>query len=161
MMNNLFPFADPLALTETMIERSWPWPSVTVDELAGMLEQQESPLLFDVREREEFDVSRIRDARHLEPSSTAREFMERHGGNLRERHAVFYCSVGQRSSEFIDRVHRLCQEAGSLSCSNLKGGIFRWYNTGYPVVNTGGVTDDIHEYNALWGIMVRKREASR
>jgi hypothetical protein len=45
----------------------------------------------------------------------------------------------------------------SKSSRNLRGGIFRWYNEGKPVVDASGMTDDIHKFDPIWGMMVERR----
>ncbi|NTV99093.1 MAG: rhodanese-like domain-containing protein, partial [Chlorobiaceae bacterium] len=81
----------------------------------------------------------------------------RHLSLLAGRDIVFYCSVGQRSSELLARLESVCVKSGAKSCRNLRGGIFRWYNEGKPVVDAGGMTDDIHGYDPIWGMMLERR----
>lgn len=141
-----------------LIERTHRVENVVTEELRSMLAGQgEPPLLFDVRTAREFDTSRIASAVRLDPDMGTDEFRERYGALMAGRDAVFYCSVGQRSSELLERVEEVCRQAGASSCRNLRGGIFRWYNEGRPVVDASGTTDNIDGFDTVWGMMVERR----
>ncbi|MBN1279765.1 MAG: rhodanese-like domain-containing protein [Chlorobiaceae bacterium] len=140
-----------------MIERTHRVDNLATDELAAMLDEGEPPLLFDVRTAAEFEKSRIATAVRLEPNIDADDFSARYGSFLKGRDTVFYCSVGQRSSELLERVESVCRNVGARSCRNLRGGIFRWYNEGRPVFDGSGSTDDIDGYDPLWSVMVEWR----
>jgi rhodanese-related sulfurtransferase len=140
-----------------MIERTHRVENLAADELAAMLAGQEPPLLFDVRTAGEYEKSRISTALRLDPDTGPDDFAARYGSLLAGRNLVFYCSVGQRSSELLERVESVCGNAGAKSCRNLRGGIFRWYNEGRPVVDASGETDDIDTYDPLWAMMVERR----
>jgi rhodanese-related sulfurtransferase len=142
-----------------LIERTHRVENVATEELQKMLAgQEESPLLFDVRTAREFDTSRIASAVRLDPDMGTDEFRDRFGALMAGRDAVFYCSVGQRSSELLERVEDACRQAGARRCRNLRGGIFRWYNEGRPVVDASGTTDNIDGFDAVWGAMVERRK---
>jgi rhodanese-related sulfurtransferase len=140
-----------------MIERTHRAVNLETDELAAMLAGPEPPLLFDIRTAEEYEKSHIATAVRLDPDTGADDFSARYGSLLAEREIVFYCSVGQRSSELLDRVESVCVKARAKSSRNLRGGIFRWYNEGKPVVDASGLTNDIHEFDPIWGMMVERR----
>ncbi|NMW21466.1 MAG: rhodanese-like domain-containing protein [Chlorobiaceae bacterium] len=140
-----------------MIERTHRVENLATDELAAMLAGPEPPILFDIRTREEYEESRIATAVRLDPDTGSDAFAARYGSLVAGRDIVFYCSVGQRSTELLERVESACGKARTRSCRNLRGGIFRWYNKGRPVVNASGLTDDIHGYDPIWGMMVERR----
>ena len=140
-----------------MIERTHRVENLATDELAAMLDGAEPPLLFDIRTAGEFEKSHIATAIRLDPVTGPDDFAARYAAHIAGRDLVFYCSVGQRSSELLERVQSLCVNAGAKSCRNLRGGIFRWYNEGKPVVNTSGTTDDIHGYDPIWSVMLERR----
>jgi len=140
-----------------MIERTHRVENLGTDELAALLAGPEPPLLFDIRTAEEFEKSRITTAVRLDPDTRADDFSARYGALVAGRDLVFYCSVGQRSSELLERVKSACGKARAKSCRNLRGGIFRWYNEGKPVVDASGLTDDIHGYDPIWSMMVERR----
>lgn len=157
MFETIFSPSAALGVTESLIEKTFSLPVLSTKELSALLENKERLVLFDVRTQEEYAMSRIDGAIHLDPGTSANSFLEDYGGRIPGARLIFYCSVGQRSSEFLGRVHEACMQAGAKACSNLRGGIFRWYNEGRPVVNDEGETDDIHGYNAVWGMMIEKR----
>ncbi len=68
------------------------------------------------------------------------------------RRIVVYCSVGYRSEKVTEKLQR----AGFTNVSNLYGGIFEWVNQGLPVVNQKGTTNDVHAYDKIWGIWLKK-----
>ncbi len=157
MFENIFKPPDPLALTELFVAQTFRVPQITTADLDIMIQQNIAMVLFDVRERDEYDTSRIPDAMHLDPGISKEAFITACKQRCAGKKLVFYCSVGHRSSELISRLGECCRLTGATGCSNLRGGIFRWYNEGRTVVTDSGETDAIHEYNALWSMMVRKR----
>ncbi len=115
-------------------------------------------VIFDVREVEEFEISHLQDAIRLDPDMNGEAFLKAYSHRLENKTAVFYCSVGMRSSMMVDRVQRALPEQHSGSILNLQGGIFAWHNQSYPLQNSRGDTDAIHPYNAFWGRMLKRRE---
>ncbi|ACF46913.1 MAG: rhodanese-like domain-containing protein [Prosthecochloris sp.] len=158
MLENFFKPPDPLAFTERMVEHSFSVPNISTAELETLIAQKAPIVLFDVRQQEEYDTSHIQGAIHLDPRISKDDFIAAHKKKCQEKHLVFYCSVGHRSSEMIAKLDECRKQTEASACSNLKGGIFRWYNEGRPVVTGNGVTDAIHEYNALWAMMIKKRK---
>jgi rhodanese-related sulfurtransferase len=140
-----------------MIERTHRVENLATDELAAMLAGLEPPLLFDIRTEAEYEKSRIATAVRVDPDTAPDDFAARYATLMAGRDLVLYCSVGQRSSELLGRLEKVCVKAGAKSCRNLRGGIFRWYNEGRPVVNASGETDDIDAYDPLWAMMVERR----
>ena len=140
-----------------VIERAHRVEHLGTDELAALLAGSEPPLLFDIRTAEEYETSRIATAVRVDPDIDSDAFVDRYGSLLAGHDLVFYCSVGQRSSELLERVESECGKAGAKSFRNLRGGIFRWYNEGKPVVDGSGITDNIDGYDPIWGMMVERR----
>jgi rhodanese-related sulfurtransferase len=140
-----------------MIERTHRVENLTTDELAALLARAEPPLLFDIRTAGEYEKSRIATAVRVDPDTGPEDFTACCSSLVAGRDLVFYCSVGQRSSELLKRLESVCGNARVKSCRNLRGGIFRWYNEGRPVVNASGSTDDIDGYDPIWGMMVERR----
>ena len=112
-------------------------------------------VLFDVREREEFEVGHLQTALRVDPDIGTEAFLVAYGDTLAGRMAVFYCSVGYRSSALAERV---ASSSDSLRVLNLRGGIFKWYNDGREVVDSTGVTDQVHPYSDFWGRLLEVRE---
>ena len=111
-------------------------------------------VLFDVRAADEFAVSRIPEAIHLDPSIDGREFHRRYGERIRNRDVIVYCSVGLRSSRVAERLKSALSVAGPRSVANLRGGIFRWSNEGRPLVGPDGATRLVHPLNAFWSLFL-------
>ena len=123
-------------------------PYITVDALSEM----NHVLLFDAREREEYEVSHLENAvwvgaKSFELDSIAAKYPDK------SAEIVVYCSIGVRSENIGDKL----QKAGYNQVKNLYGGIFRWKNEGYPVFNPNGQeTDSVHAFSKHWGKLLTK-----
>ena len=109
----------------------------------------ERPLLLDVREREEYEVSHLKDAVLATSEKEALEALE---GVPRDRPVVLYCSVGYRSSEMAG----FLQKRGFDKVYNLEGSIFAWTNEGKPVYRGGERVQVVHLYDRVWGKLLKK-----
>lgn len=119
-------------------------PSIGVNELKQQL-TGESPILIDVREREEFEVSHLPGAVNItELSQMTWE---------KDTEIVVYCSVGVRSAVFAEKL----MEAGYGKVSNLKGSIFEWANRGNPLQRGSKEAFGVHPFNDKWGILLDAR----
>ena len=117
-------------------------------------------ILFDVRENEEFEVSHLAGAIQVSPDIGAAEFEERFGQQLKGKTAIFYCSVGVRSSILAERVADLVEQWTGDAPMNLIGGAFQWSNDGRAMVTPkGGETREIHPFDAYWGRLIQDRGA--
>ena len=103
-------------------------------------------IVFDVREEGEFAVSHLPNAVLVSPDLDAQEFIKDYSDLIIGKQAVFYCSVGRRSSDLVQRVQQLNPK---LKLVNLEGGLFNWVNQERDVVGKG-----IHPYNAYWGRLI-------
>ena len=125
-------------------------PYIQVEEV----EQLEELLLLDAREREEFDVSHIKNAIwvghkkfHLDSVVSK---IENKNSTI-----VVYCSIGVRSENIGEKLMR----AGYTNVTNLYGGIFEWKNKGYPVYdNSDSETEKVHAFSKHWGKLLTKGE---
>jgi len=120
---------------------------ISTEELAGWLadKRRTPPLLLDVREREEFAVSHLKNARHITPDADVRRLELPAQKSVP---VVTYCSVGYRSAALALRL----QQAGYTNVRNLEGSIFQWANEGRPMVNERGArVTQAHPYDASWG----------
>lgn len=91
---------------------------ITVDELKGRLDKNESLFILDVRNPEEYQICRI-------PGSTLLplgELGQRHGELSRDRELIVHCKSGMRSQKAI----ALLKQHGFTRLRNLKGGILAW-----------------------------------
>ncbi len=114
-----------------------------------------SPLILDVRQPEEFDVSHLPGARRVDPQSKAAAIQPLVATN---QPVIVYCSVGYRSSELAQRL----MKAGMTNVFNLEGSIFQWANEDRPLVNRQGEAKRVHPYNQRWGALLKPdvREAA-
>lgn len=119
-------------------------------------------VVFDVRERSEFDVSHLDGAVQVDPGISADAFAEQYKEQLNGKTVVFYCSVGRRSSKLADRVDGVLAQNGASASYNLIGGLFQWRNEERSLMSqAGGTTDAIHPYNAFWGRLIEDKSAIR
>lgn len=150
---------DLLSKTEAIVTKTFAITHMTSFELATLLHKNEAEiLLFDVRKREEYEMSHLANAIHVEPEMELQTFMEQYRDQIAQKHLVFYCSVGYRSSKLAIKVEEQALQAGAKSVVNLRGGIFRWYNEGRQLINQAGPTQEIHPYDAFWGKLLNKKE---
>jgi rhodanese-related sulfurtransferase len=101
-------------------------------------------IILDTREKEEFTVSRIKNAIFVgyddfDPASL--------DSIKTDEEIIVYCSVGYRSS--IVGVE--LKKNGFKNVKNLYGGLFKWANEGRPLYNDSTQTLKIHTYNKKWG----------
>jgi len=151
---------DLLAWIERVVQSNFPVASITWQDLQSASRDSVPWVVFDTRSALEYQTSHICGAVHVDPQLSATDFVEIYADSLRGKHAVFYCSVGYRSSLFVQRVQRAAEQAGARSVTNLRGGIFRWYNAANPVFNAQGETAAIHPYNSFWRFLLRARNHS-
>lgn len=109
----------------------------------------ERPLLLDVREKEEYAVSHLKDAVLAASGKEALDALE---GVPPDRPVVLYCSVGYRSSEMAAYL----QKRGFEKVYNLEGSIFAWANEGRPVYRGGERVQVVHPYDRVWGKLLKK-----
>ncbi len=141
---------------EKLVEKSHPIPNISVDAFFSKMTSADSVdyLIFDTRAPEEFQRSHLKTAIQVNPNTSPENFLKKYGGQIVGKKVVFYCSVGARSSILAEKIlHEAPDIADSVM--NLRGGIFRWYNRGYPVYSARGQTNDVHPYNFFWGKLLK------
>ena len=148
-----------LWFTEQMVSFRFGVNQISHQKLQTMLsaDNTHTVLIFDVRRPEEYQTSRIKGSILIAPDMTEQEFMAQYGDKIPGKSLVFYCSVGYRSSQFIQRIEEPAKAKNVTMISNLKGGIFRWYNEQHLVINDTGETDDMHPSDESWADMIDKR----
>lgn len=126
-------------------------PLIGVEELK---QRQESVVLLDAREWEEYAVSHIEGARYI----GYKDLNEESFRDLpRDQEIVLYCSIGYRS----EKIGQKLQKMGFTNISNLYGSIFEWVNRGNPVVDQNGIpTDTVHGYNKAWSKWIDKQKVN-
>lgn len=123
---------------------------ISAKELAERLESGESPpVLLDVREEAEYEVSHLPGAIRVAPGSTESPALE---GLDHDTPIVAYCSVGYRSSQLVEKLEAM----GFTNVVNLEGSIFEWANEGYPLEHDGAPAHAVHPYDADWGKLLRE-----
>ena len=98
--------------------------SVTVEELKVLLDNNDKPLLLDVREKWEYDICHIQGSVNLPMS----EIMNKLDNLDKNQDTVVLCHHGMRSLQ----VANYLENAGFNKVSNLEGGIDAWANSIEP-----------------------------
>eukprot|EP00055_Hartaetosiga_balthica_P000897 m.137729 g.137729 ORF g.137729 m.137729 type:complete len:160 (+) comp12235_c0_seq1:12-491(+) len=122
--------------------------------------KKEQAIVFDVRKKEEYDISRIEGSTWVPPKDT-----DRVQEVLKEKNytpgtpVVFYCSLGYRSSQLAEMTETREAQEGDVAVDshdlyNLEGSIFKWAIEGYPIVNNNGATKFVHPYNTVFGMIL-------
>ena len=123
-------------------------PEVSVDSLNNL---QDDVLLLDAREIDEYNVSHLKNANWV-------GYKTFNIGSLqftnKNQPIVVYCSVGYRSEKIAEKLIN----AGFTDVRNLYGGIFEWKSRKHDVYNTNGVTNDVHPFNATWGMWLKNAD---
>ncbi len=137
------------------------WPNLQhapADSVASMMASK-SAVLFDVRTEQEYGVSHLEGAIRVDPAIDSAEFLKAHAAATKGKTAVFYCSVGVRSSKLAERVGQGLKEAGALGTQNLRGGIFAWHQEGRQLHDAKGPIELVHPYDKTWGKAIKRRES--
>lgn len=117
-------------------------------------------VLLDIREADEYEVSRIPNAVRISPSLDTGSALDLIG-DVRGKHVIVYCSVGRRSSAFATRAQSGLRGKGAARVSNLENGIFGWHNQTRALVDAKGATDFVHPYNSVWKRYVTRKDKAR
>lgn len=117
------------------------------------LSQYPQAVLVDVRGADEYAVSRIPGAVHIEDRADLLAFAREHS----DSQLILYCSVGARSADAARFLQQQGQAPGLAKnqqvgeVANLAGSIFEWANDKRPLENDAGPTTEVHSFNAWWG----------
>lgn len=126
--------------------------TVPVMSVNDLFNNKDNFIIFDAREKIEFDVSHIPDAIYL-------GYADFNANRLRhfpkESKMVIYCSIGYRSEKIGEKLLRL----GYKNVYNPYGSIFEWTNQKYPLVDSNGKPiSTVHSYNKSWSKWVTNEE---
>jgi rhodanese-related sulfurtransferase len=111
-------------------------------------------LLFDAREKVEFETSHIKNALFVGYDKFNLEKTNTKIPNKNDK-IIVYCSLGIRSSTIAIKL----KKAGYTNVLNLYGGIFEWKNSGYRVYNRDEKeTEKVHTYKQEWSKWLLKGE---
>jgi rhodanese-related sulfurtransferase len=137
------------------------WPTqrhITPGELAALM-RDGSAVIFDVRAPEEYAVSHLEGAIRVDAGLTRAAFLSENASKLNGKLAVFYCSVGVRSSKLAERVGEAAfKAAGATGSANLAGGIFAWHGEQRPLADANGATQFVHGYDRTWSQLVKRQD---
>lgn len=121
-------------------------PLISVDSLKHL----KNVYLLDTREKEEFEVSHLKNARNV---GYIWFDMRKVYDIPKDANIIVYCSVGYRSEKIGEKLRR----NGYKNVFNLYGSIFEWANEGNPLYKSNGVqTTEIHTYNKNWAKWVER-----
>lgn len=116
------------------------------------------PVLFDVREQAEYDVSHIKGAYFVPPNMSAEDFYDEYGELIKGRDIVVYCSVGWRSSKFASRIMSDIEAYEVQSLYNLRGGIFGWHNDEERLSRFEKSVDVVHPYSRWRARLIERQD---
>ena len=127
-------------------------PLISVQQLKYELESDSTIVILDAREKNEYNVSHIKNARYVGYDG----FNIKSVSDIsKDAKIIVNCSVGYRS----ERIGEKLKKANYTNVSNLYGGIFSWVNQGYPVYTSDNtITNKVHAYSEKWGIWLKKGE---
>jgi len=112
----------------------------------------EDIVILDTRKKEEFEVSRIKNALWVGYDKFDLKALENSHPD-KNKPILVYCSIGVRSEDIGEQLLK----AGYTDVKNLYGGIFEWKNQGKEVYNHKSVeTDSIHAFDKYWGKLLNK-----
>jgi adenylyltransferase/sulfurtransferase len=114
------PQADAEAAKELQV------PTITATELKTKIDRKDKFVLVDVRERFEYDISRIPGSKLIPLGELPARLSELDSAD----EIVLHCKVGGRSAKAL----RILQEAGFRKLNNLQGGITSWSDEVDPSV---------------------------
>ena len=119
-------------------------PAISSAELSEKIAVEPKIVLLDAREKTEFDVSHLKNAKWIGFD----DFDPNRVANLdKSAPVVIYCSVGYRSEKIGERLLKL----GFTDVRNLRGGIFDWANRKLPIESSDGKPAVVHPYDRNWG----------
>ena len=100
-------------------------------------------VIVDVRRKQEYAMSHLYDAIHMEEDDF---FLMKMHHIDKNQPVLVYCSVGIRSK----MVGKKLRNAGFQQVFNLKGGIFEWAYQRKPLAISTGSNYCVHPYNTFW-----------
>lgn len=116
------------------------------------LPMPDSVLYLDTREKEEFEVSHLKDAVWVGYKDFNADEVLRKIPN-KSQPIIVYCSIGVRSENIGEKL----KDLGYTKVLNLYGGIFEWKNRGGEVyTNKNKVTDSVHAFSEHWGKLLHE-----
>ena len=131
------------------LQQEFDVPNIFADSL-----KSDNFILLDTREKEEFDVSHIRNAVWVGYDNFDISVLDSFSVDSK---IIVYCSVGYRSSKIADELY----DNGFNNVFNLYGGIFNWANEGRILIFDDKKTQNLHAYNRRWGRFITNPEINK
>ncbi len=122
----------------TDIQNEFQVPQISADSLENI-----KPLILDIREKEEYDISHLKNAKYAGYYNFS---LDQLNSIDKVTTIVVYCSVGYRSSKIAKKLI----QAGFKDVRNLYGGIFKCVNQNREILKNSTSTDSLHTYNKKW-----------
>jgi len=117
----------------------------------GQISDLKNYQVLDTREKEEFEVSHLKDAIWVGYDTFTLDNVEALDKN---QPVLVYCTVGARSQE----IGKKLRESGFTRVYNLYGGIIQWSNESQPLFSHSLPTNKVHTYSRSWGIWLTSGE---
>ncbi len=118
------------------------------------LKINDSIVLLDTREKNEFQISHLKNAVWVGYTNAKLNKVKRLVAD-KNTPIVVYCSIGVRSEDIGEQLLQM----GYTNVSNLYGGIFEWKNNNLPVYTTKNIeTNKVHTFDQEWGKLLTKGE---
>lgn len=117
---------------------------ITPTELSEQIESDVNIIILDTREKNEFKVSHLKDARYVGYNGFTMNAVK---DIPKDAEIVLYCSLGVRSEKIGEQL----LQAGYTNVRNLYGGIFEWVYEGNEIVDKSeSKTSKVHTYDENW-----------
>ena len=119
---------------------------ITVEELQQLQQQDQELVLVDVRSPAERAVSFI-------PGAISTEEFERNLAQYKQKTIVAYCTIGYRSGKYAQMM-----EQYGVTILNLEGSLLAWSHIQGQLINTQGVTNQVHVFGRQWQLAAENYE---
>ncbi|MEZ5851737.1 MAG: rhodanese-like domain-containing protein [Hyphomicrobiaceae bacterium] len=118
-------------------------------------------IIFDVRDRDEYQVSHLAGAIHVHPLADPETLAARVARRAKGAIAVFYCTIGRRSATLAEAATSSLKARGATNVFVLTNGIIGWVNAGYPLVDKFGSTRFVHPFDKEIGKALKNTALAR
>ena len=116
---------------------------ISTDKFSKILEKNDL-IIFDVREKQEYEVSHIQNAIHVGYNDF--NLIKTLKLIPKNSMVIVYCSVGYRSGKITNQLRE-----NYINAYNLEGGIFKWSNSKLNLFDSNNnITKKIHGYSKDW-----------
>ena len=116
-------------------------PQVTIEEYVSWKSDEDKIVLVDVRPIKERKVSTL-------PGAISKEEFESQKESFRNHKIIAYCTIGYRSSEYVQKLVKK-----NLKAFNLKESLLGWAHRGHMFEHDGKKTNKAHVYEEAWNFL--------